>query len=271
MAQIVSLIQYVGKAGNTIGQKSRKSGIIFKQKAAVVRNPRTAAQMAQRARFKLAATVAGMLGEVGRISLQANGHSRTDRGELVKRLLRFITAGQNQAQLNYNLRLVNNPSYGGNADISVSAGTNDYTATFSGVGAGQVVAKAILVHDQTTGLWRHTSALDTLGILSIGKDANEAGHPLAIYAYGIVLDPKSEFADSNLSEVDDNGAGYLVNVEAVGSDNYDFSPTLSAQLTIAGDGTQNGGGNSGSGGDNGGNNSGGNNGGGGDNGGDLGE
>ena len=241
MAKIVSLIQYVGKAGNTVGQKGPKGGVVFKQKAASVSNPKTAAQMNQRARFKLATVVASMLGEVGRVSLQANGFRRTDRGELVKRIMRNVSVSQNQAQLAYALRLINNPSYAENISVTVEATATAYTATFSGASTGEVIAKAILVYDRTTGLWRHATALDTLTVIGIGKDANEAGHSLEVYAYGIVLEPKTDFANSNLGEVNGDGVGYLLNIEAVGSENYDFSPTISALLTIAGDGSQTGG------------------------------
>ena len=65
MAKIVSLIQYVGKAGNTVGQKGPKGGIVFKQKAASVNNPRTDAQMQHRAKMKLAAQVAGIAVDAG--------------------------------------------------------------------------------------------------------------------------------------------------------------------------------------------------------------
>lgn len=249
MAKIVSIIEYVGKAGNTVGQKSPKGGVVFKQKAASVRNPQTSAQMNHRARFKLATVVASMLGEVGRVSLQANGFRKTERGELVKRIMRFVDTNQNQAQLNYALRLINNPSYRESITVAVSATENAYVATFSGASTGEVIAKAILVYDQTTGIWRHATALDTLDTIGIGKDANEAGHSIEVYAYGIVLEPKTELARANLSEVDGNGVGYIVSVEGISSENYDFSPTISALLTIAGDGTQSGGtgGNSGSG------------------------
>ena len=63
-----------------------------------------------------------------------------------------------------------------------------------------------------------------------------------------------------------DGVGYLLNIEAVGSENYDFSPTISALLTIAGDGSQTGGSGSVSGGSTG-SNTGGNTGGNGGNGG----
>lgn len=249
MAKIVSIIEYVGKAGNTVGQKSPKGGVILKQKAASVSNPQTSKQMNHRARFKLATVVASMLGEVGRVALQANGYKKSERGELVKRIMRFVEVNQNQAELNYHLRLVNNPSYRESITVAVSATENAYVATFSGASTGEVIAKAILVYDQTTGIWRHATALDTLDTIGIGKDANEAGHSIEVYAYGIVLEPKTELARTNLSEVDGNGVGYIVSVEGITSENYDFSPTISALLTIAGDGSQSGGtgGNSGSG------------------------
>lgn len=249
MAKIVSIIEYVGKAGNTVGQKSPKGGVILKQKAASVSNPQTSKQMNHRARFKLATVVASMLGEVGRVALQANGYKKSERGELVKRIMRFVEVNQNQAELNYHLRLVNNPSYRESITVAVSATENAYVATFSGASTGEVIAKAILVYDQTTGIWRHATALDTLNTIGIGKDANEAGHSIEVYAYGIVLEPKTELARTNLSEVDGNGVGYIVSVEGITSENYDFSPTISALLTIAGDGSQSGGtgGNSGSG------------------------
>ena len=241
MAKIVSIIQYVGKAGNTIGQKSRKGDILLKQAAASVTNPKTSAQMAHRARFKVATTVAAKLGEVGRVALQANGFKKTDRGELVKRIMRSVSVNGAQAELAYDLHLVNNPTYAESLSVVIANGTNAYVATFSGASEGEAIAKAILVYDQATGIWRHASALDTLDSIAIGKDPREAGHELEVYAYGIVLMPKSQLASSNLSELDGNGVGYIVNIEAVISENYNFSPTVSALLTIAGDGSQSGG------------------------------
>ena len=38
--------------------------------------------------------------------------------------------------------------------------------------AARAIAKAIMVHDLNTGLWRHTAALDTRTAISIGKSAN---------------------------------------------------------------------------------------------------
>jgi hypothetical protein len=243
MAKIVSLIQYVGKAGNTVGQKGPKGGIVFKQKAASVSNPRTDAQMAHRAKMKLAAQVAGMLGEVGRTSLIANGHKKTDRGLLIKRLLQSIVVNQNgsQASLVYDLHLVDNPSYAEAITMQITSDSSQFTATFSGAAEGEPIAKCIMVHDLNTGLWRHTAALDTRTAISIGKSANESGDALEVFAYGIVLEPKTQDAWGALGQTGANASGFVLDLNRVSSTNFAFSPTLSAALTIAGDGTQSGG------------------------------
>lgn len=259
MAKIVSLIQYVGKAGNTVGQKGPKGGIVFKQKAASVSNPRTDAQMQHRAKMKLAAQVAGMLGEVGRTSLIANGHKKTDRGLLIKRLLHSIVVNQNgsQASLLYDLHLVDNPSYAEAISMQITSDTNQFTATFSGAAEGEPIAKCIMVHDLNTGLWRHTAALDTRTAISIGKSANESGDALEVFAYGIVLEPKTQDAWGALGQTGANQQGFILDLSRVTTTGFAFSPTISAALTVSGNGSTTGG-NSGTGGT-GGSGSGGNN------------
>lgn len=243
MAKIVSLIQYVGKAGNTVGQKGPKGGIVFKQKAASVSNPRTDAQMAHRAKMKLAAQVAGMLGEVGRTSLIANGHKKTDRGLLIKRLLQSVVVNQNgsQASLLYDLHLVDNPSYAEAIAMQITSDTNQFTATFSGAAEGEPIAKCIMVHDLNTGLWRHTAALDTRTAISIGKSANESGDALEVFAYGIVLEPKTQDAWGALGQTGANQQGFVLDLNRVTTTGFAFSPTISAALTVAGDGSTTGG------------------------------
>ena len=243
MAKIVSLIQYVGKAGNTVGQKGPKGGIVFKQKAASVSNPRTDAQMAHRAKMKLAAQVAGMLGEVGRTSLIANGHKKTDRGLLIKRLLHSIVVNQNgsQASLLYDLHLVDNPSYAEAITMQITSDSSQFTATFSGAAEGEAIAKAIMVHDLNTGLWRHTAALDTRTAISIGKSANESGDALEVVAYGIVLEPKTQDAWGTLGQTGANQQGFVLDLNRVTTTGFAFSPTISAALTVAGDGSVSGG------------------------------
>lgn len=243
MAKIVSLIQYVGKAGNTVGQKGPKGGIVFKQKAASVSNPRTDAQMAHRAKMKLAAQVAGMLGEVGRTSLIANGHKKTDRGLLIKRLLQSVVVNQNgsQASLLYDLHLVDNPSYAEAISMQITSDSSQFTATFSGAAEGEPIAKCIMVHDLNTGLWRHTAALDTRTAISIGKSANESGDALEVFAYGIVLEPKTQDAWGTLGQTGANQQGFVLDLNRVTTTGFAFSPTISAALTVAGDGSTTGG------------------------------
>ena len=243
MAKIVSLIQYVGKAGNTVGQKGPKGGIVFKQKAASVNNPRTDAQMQHRAKMKLAAQVAGMLGEVGRTSLIANGHKKTDRGLLIKRLLQSIVVNQNgsQASLLYDLHLVDNPSYAEAISMQITSDSSQFTATFSGAAEGEPIAKCIMVHDLNTGLWRHTAALDTRTAISIGKSANESGDALEVFAYGIVLEPKTQDAWGTLGQTGANQQGFVLDLNRVTTSGFAFSPTISAALTVAGDGSTTGG------------------------------
>lgn len=243
MAKIVSLIQYVGKAGNTVGQKGPKGGIVFKQKAASVSNPRTDAQMAHRAKMKLAAQVAGMLGEVGRTSLIANGHKKTDRGLLIKRLLQSVVVNQNgsQASLLYDLHLVDNPSYAEAISMQITSDSSQFTATFSGAAEGEPIAKCIMVHDLNTGLWRHTAALDTRTAISIGKSANESGDALEVFAYGIVLEPKTQDAWGALGQTGANANGFVLDLNRVTTSGFAFSPTISAALTVAGDGSTTGG------------------------------
>ena len=243
MAKIVSLIQYVGKAGNTVGQKGPKGGIVFKQKAAAVANPRTDAQMRQRAKMKLAAQVAGMLGEVGRTALIANGFRKTDRGTLIKRLLNsiLVNADGSQASLQYDLHLVDNPSYAEAITMQITSEQSQFVATFSGAAEGEPIAKAIMVHDLRTGLWRHTAALDTRTAISIGKSANESGDALEVFAYGIVLEPKTRDAWGALGQTGANTAGFVLDLNRVTTSGFAFSPTVSAALTVSGNGAVSGG------------------------------
>ena len=246
MARIVSLIQYVGKAGNTVGQKGRNGGIVLKQLPASVSNPRTDAQMRNRAKMKLAAQVAGMLGEVGRASLIANGHKKSDRGLLIKRLLQnvVVNADGSQATLQYDLHLVDNPSYAKSLTMQLASDSSQYTATFGGAAEGEAIAKCIMVHDLNTGLWRHTASLDTANTLSIAKSANESGNALEVFAYGIVLTPKSGTTVATLGQTGANQSGFVLDLNRVSTTLFDFSPSLCASLNVAGNGSQSGNGGS---------------------------
>ncbi len=243
MARIVSIIQFTGRAGSAVGSKGKNGKVLLRQYQPSVANPRTEAQMSQRAKIKLAAQVAGMLGEVGRTALIANGHKKTERGLLVKKLLRSIVVNQDgsQASLQYDLQLVDNPAYRDALSMAITSETNAFVATFSGAEEGEAVAKCIMVHDLATGLWRHTASLDTNASISLGKSAGEEGHALEVFAYGIVLEPKTEEARSSLSQTGANPNGFVLDLNKVSSTSFSFSPTITAALTVDGNGNTSGG------------------------------
>ena len=66
MGEIISLIHFKGKVGNVIGRSGEKGRMNIMEKPVSYKNPQTPAQMAVRAKLKLAAQLAGLLGEVGR-------------------------------------------------------------------------------------------------------------------------------------------------------------------------------------------------------------
>ena len=255
MARIVSIFQFTGRAGSAVGSKGKGGKIHLRQYQPTVANPRTAAQMSNRAKMKLASQVAGMLGEVGRTALIANGQRKTERGRLVKQLLQSIkvSADGSKASLGYDLNLVGNPSYKRSLSVDVTAESTAYVATFTGANEGEVIAKAILVHDLNTGNWRHASAMDTDTTVSIGKSANESGDAIEVFAYGIVLMPKTSEGFNNIGQTGANATGYVIDLDKLSTTNYDFSPCVSAALNVEGNGNStpssgdNNGGNGGSG------------------------
>ena len=238
MARIVSIFQFTGRAGSAVGYKGKNGKIALRQYQPSMANPRTQAQMSQRAKIKLSSQVAGMLGEVGRTALVANGMRRTDRGKLVSSLLKNIKVSSDgaEASLGYDLNLVNNPSYAEDITVAITSESNAFVATYSGAAAGEVIAKAILVHDLATGLWRHASVMDTNTTLSIGKSVNEAGDALEVFAYGIVLQPKTSEGFSNIGQTGANQAGYVIDLKKVSTTNYAFSPCVSAAYNVEGNG-----------------------------------
>ena len=249
MARIVSIFQFTGRAGSAVGMKGKGGKILLRQYQPTVANPRTQAQMSHRAKIKLAAQVAGMLGEVGHTALIANGLRKTERGQLIKQLLQAVkvSADGTKASLGYDLNLVGNPSYKRSLSVAVTNESSSFVATFTGAEAGEVIAKAILVHDLATGNWRHASAMDTNTTLSLGKSANESGDAIEVFAYGIVLMPKTSEGFNNIGQTGANATGYVIDLDKLSTTNYDFSPCVSAALNVEGNGgsTPSGGGSNG--------------------------
>ena len=199
--------------------------------------------MQHRAKIELAAQVAGMLGEVGRTSLIANGHRKTERGLLVKRLLKGIVVNQDgsQASLQYDLQLVDNPTYNEAVTLTVTKTADAFVATFSGADEGVAIAKCIMVHDLSTGLWRHIAILNTATTLSLATTAGEEGHALEVFAYGIVMAPKTAEGLTSLSPTGANSAGFVLDLNKVTTTNFAFSPAISAALAVEGNGATSGG------------------------------
>jgi hypothetical protein len=243
MARIVSLIQFTGRAGSAVGSKGKGGKVLLRQYQPSVANPCTDAQMSQRAKIKLASQVASMLGEVGRTSLIANGNKKTDRGLLVKRLLKGIVVNQDgsQASLQYDLQLVDNPTYNEAVSLTVNKTADAFVAIFSGPEEGVAIAKCIMVHDLATGLWRHTAILNAATSLSLATSASEEGHALEVFAYGIVMAPKTADGLTSLTPTGANSAGFILDLNKVSTTNFVFSPAISAALAVEGNGTTSGG------------------------------
>ena len=83
--------------------------------------------------------------------------------------------------------------------------------------------------------------MDTNTTFSIGKSANEAGDALEVFAYGIVLMPKTNEGFNNVGQTGADDAGYVIDLNKVSATNYDFSPCVSAALNVEGNGSTSGG------------------------------
>ncbi len=241
MARIISIFQFIGRAGSGVGFKGKGGKIVLRQYQPTVANPRTPAQMRQRAKIKLSAQVAGMLGDLGRVALIANGHRKTDRGLLIKHLLQCVKVSDDgtQARLDYDLNLVESPSYAENISVVITNQSNAFVATYSGAASGEVIAKAILVHNLNTGIWRHASVMDTNTTIAIGKSANESGDALEVFAYGVVLMSKTGEGFIKTSQTSASPGGYIIDLERVSTRNCAFSPCVSAALNVEGEGDPN--------------------------------
>lgn len=194
MARQVSVFQYVGHLGSTVGSMGQDGKVRLRQYQPDVANPRTPAQMSNRAKLALASKVASMLGEVGRTALVANGMRPNERWMLNKRLLQYVKVNDDgsQSSFNYDLDLVDSPTYDVPLNLVVSNEADAFVVRFNGTREGDLIAKAIMLHDLTTGQWRHASAKDANTTLSIAKRADESDDDLEVFAYGIALRPISD-------------------------------------------------------------------------------
>ncbi len=232
MGKQVSSIRFTGTVGNLTGSKGLDGKILLREKVASVSNPQTVDQMNQRAKFKLASQVAGMLAEVGELALKANGHKSTRRGILNKMLMDKITlVGEQQAGLPRVLNLVNNP-YAAPlmtaVTVTVTSDTTGFTGGFSNdLPAGMVSAKALLVYDRVTGVWTKMSALDANRTITVPV-ANPANCDAYFYAE-LVLPTTAEGA-ARLNNLIAMNPGYTIAVSRLDASNYGYSRTYNAGI-----------------------------------------
>jgi hypothetical protein len=194
MGRLISLFQFSGRVGSAVASVGQDGKIHLRQYQPDVANPRTPAQMSNRAKLALASKVASMLGEVGRMALVANGMRPSERCQLNKRLLQYVKVNDDgsQSSFNYDFDLVDSPTYDVPLSLVVTNEADAFVARFKGAHDGDLIAKAIMLHDLITGQWRHASAMDANTTLSIAKSADESDDALEVFAYGIALRPLSD-------------------------------------------------------------------------------
>ena len=183
MGEIISLIHFKGKVGNVIGRSGEKGRMNIMEKPVSYKNPQTPAQMAVRAKLKLAAQLAGLLGEVGRTANEANGISPRSRGQLIKQLMLRMTVINNRAMINPYLGLVRNPK-GNPITVKVTNSLNVYTLSVVESVAGEI-AKALLVYDVTENRWFAVTRRDAAQQLVLTIPDIVTSHDLEVYAYAI--------------------------------------------------------------------------------------
>ena len=230
MGKQISSIRFIGTVGNLTGSKGIDGKILLREKVASVSNPQTVDQMNQRAKFKLAAKVAGMLGEVGQLALKANGYKATRRGTLNKKLMDMITlVGEQQAGLPRVLNLVDNPAIAPmtqEVTVTCTASNNSFIGAFSEqLPAGMLSAKALLVYDRTTEQWTKVSVLDASRSITVPV-ANAANCDAYFYAE-LVLPTTAEGA-ARLNNLITMNPGYTVAVNRLDASNYSYSRTFNA-------------------------------------------
>lgn len=233
MAKQISAIKFIGTMGNMVGSKGLDGKVILREKAASVTNPQTQGQMDQRARFKLASQVSGMLDAVAKTALKANGIKDTRRGTTNKEIMQFINVDSaGVASLNHVFNLVKHPKQTANAlTAAVTFNNNLVQGTLTGVQSDELVAKALLVYDHRDNQWKSTSALDTNSGISLGVTGAQADSGmLDVYFYAIVVTPSTAEGRARLNNLisQDAEGNYKINPNRLDSSNYNYTRQLVA-------------------------------------------
>lgn len=233
MAKQISAIKFIGTMGNMVGSKGLDGKVILREKAASVANPQTQGQMDQRARFKLASQVSGMMDAVAKTALKANGIKDTRRGTTNKEIMQFINVDNaGVAILNHEFNLVKHTKQTANAlTAAVTFNDNLVQGTLTGVQSNELVAKALLVYDHRDNQWKSTSVLDTNSGISLGvTGAQTDSGMLDVYFYAIVVTPSTAEGRARLNNLisQDADGNYKVNPNRLDSSNYDYTRMLVA-------------------------------------------
>ncbi|MBP5541346.1 MAG: hypothetical protein J6X88_06815 [Bacteroidales bacterium] len=227
----------IGRMGNIVGRKGPNGRTYTSIYQPYVSNPKSPAQVEQRAKLSLASKVASMLGVVGKQALVANGYSASRFCTLVGQILGTLTDGEGYSSpsLLTGLPLVKRPG----GDITYSEkGFTFVTPTEQA--SGSVAYKfigtpnvddtlvrycvALMLYNVTADLWTSQSwVLDTAGTVRIY--INSDWKNAQIYAYAYVLG------------VLRNGNGVLENTASLGSlvgDQSKFQLTVDSENVLYG-------------------------------------
>lgn len=231
MAKQISAIKFVGKLGNIVGSRGIDGKAILREKAASVANPQTEDQMNQRARMSLSAKVAGMLGEVGKLALKANGYKSTRRGTLIKDILQDVTIISDQkAGLPKTLSLVKNPvvsPFSNDVTVATTIDGTTIAGTLTGLPEGTLTAKALLIFDKNLQQWFHISSLDTATELLMRVPNAEN---VDVYFYAEVVVPRTSAGKARLDQLIGENPGYTISVSRLDASNFGYSRTLNASI-----------------------------------------
>lgn len=193
--------QFFGKMGEVVGKRGIDGKYSINPVVTNINNPRTAAQMAVRARLALAGKMSSMLGIMGDQINIANGYSPSRKGLLNRQLMANMTTNQlGNAVLNRSLNLVKSPNNMGAFDAEET--TLRVTAP-TALTSGQVVfnfkyvedaaqpmlrcVACVMVYDATNDRWASSSRVfqEESGAVGVNLDATYVGATLK--AYGFVM------------------------------------------------------------------------------------
>lgn len=233
MAKQVSVIQFTGKLGPTVGFRGSDGKVLMRQRLDTIANPQTEDQVAQRARFKLTSQVSGMLGDVGRVALQANGYKGSQRGILNQMIMPSVAvSAAGEAELNHVLQLIKKPALI-NHVVTASVKTADVeggfvaTGVLQGLAEGEIATKAILIYDKTNRRWIYNSATgtdDNINIPVNGLTVDDVN----IYFYAVLATPTTSKGRAIYESVTGPDTDYKLLASRLSSANFAYSRMLTA-------------------------------------------